>query len=335
MVTGFMIPIIIALVIAAGAVGWYLADRRRKNKGARRYVANSDYLFSLPSFKKRLTMRRIAGLVVAGLVALSALATAFLAGRPVDRYLVDEVMTSRDIVLCLDVSGSMFTYDAQVLETYAAMVPSFQGERIGLTIWNSAARQIFPLTDDYDMVEEELDTAASLFNYDFSSLSDTDFEMFEIWMNGTQPAAAPGASLIGDGLASCVLNFDLTDTERSRAIILATDNQPNGESIFTFEEAAQFAQENNVVVHAIYASEFPFAGEEEEYQEVIEATGGYFYKLDDSTTSDRIVEEITSQQAVDLDADPTVVEIDRPDRFYPFVVVGAGLLVLVAWRLRV
>lgn len=335
MVTGYMIPVLLVVVAAAGAAGWLLADRRRKDRGARRYVANSEYLFSLPSFKKRLAMRRVAALVVTTLVGFAALATALLGGRPVDRYLVDEVMSSRDIVLCLDVSGSMSSIDAQVLDTYSSMVPGFQGERIGLTIWNSAARQIFPLTDDYLMVEEELDAAAAIFSFDYFNMSDADWAVYETWMTGTSPPSSTGASLIGDGLASCVLNFDLTDTERSRAIVLATDNQPSGDSIFSFAEAVEFAAENNVVVHGIYASEFPLGSEEDEYRDLIEAAGGYFYKLDDSTTSDRIVQEITSQQAVDLDADPTVVEIDRPDRIYPWVMIVIAGLVLAAWRLRV
>ncbi len=42
-----------------------------------------------------------------------------------------------------------------------------------------------------------------------------------------------GASLIGDGLASCALQFDAEDTERSRSIILATDNYVSGEPIYT------------------------------------------------------------------------------------------------------
>ena len=132
MVTGFMIPIIIALVIAAGAVGWYLADRRRKNKGARRYVANSDYLFSLPSFKKRLTMRRIAGLVVAGLVALSALATAFLAGRPVDRYLVDDTGNRRWWTVA--VRELDYSHGIDVQQLWAEVLALFQaGEQHWLT----------------------------------------------------------------------------------------------------------------------------------------------------------------------------------------------------------
>ena len=58
----------------------------------------------------------------------------------------EERASSRDIVLCLDVSGSALPYDREVIDTYRTLVDNFKGERIGLSIFNSTSRTVFPLT---------------------------------------------------------------------------------------------------------------------------------------------------------------------------------------------
>src|SRR5699024_12054061 len=65
----------------------------------------------------------------------------------------------RDVMLCLDVSGSMLGYDADLLEAYQELAHRFDGERIGMTVFNATAVSAFPLTDDYDMVQNCLSEA--------------------------------------------------------------------------------------------------------------------------------------------------------------------------------
>ena len=76
---------------------------------------------------------------------------AALVGRPARVAAEDEHSANRDIVLCLDVSGSTLPYDQQVIATYRTLISHFKGERIGLSIFNSTSRTVFPLTDDYTM----------------------------------------------------------------------------------------------------------------------------------------------------------------------------------------
>ncbi|MDO5495011.1 MAG: VWA domain-containing protein [bacterium] len=325
-----------ALVVVAAAVGWFLVVRERRRGRRHRLVANSAYLYTLPSFRRRLNLHRFAALGLTMIVGGATVFTALLAGRPVDRYTTNERMATRDIVLCLDVSGSMISFDSQVLRVYSQMVDSFDGERIALNIWDFTSRQVFPLTDDYAMVKDELElgaeiTSIGLFNW---SATRGAIERYEEWMAGTYPPNATGSSLIGDGLASCVLAFDLDDEERSRTVILATDNESFGNSVFTLQEAAELAEERGVRIHAIYASEWPIASSRDEYEEVVTSRGGLFYELSDADAADAIVAEITSQDAVDLDATPRVIEVDRPDRYYPWLALLVGGLVIAAWRAR-
>src|SRR5699024_6615666 len=95
--------------------------------------------------------------------------TGILAARPVDREMRAEEMGYRDIVLCLDVSGSMIEYDTEIAEKFLTMLPEFDGERIAMSIWNSTSRTVFPLTDDYDLVEAELTEAAEALDFNINS----------------------------------------------------------------------------------------------------------------------------------------------------------------------
>lgn len=328
--------VVIAIVAFAAAAGWWIVWNRRRRRVDETHVANTGYLETLPSFKKRLAMHRVAALGLTSLVGVSTLFTALLAGRPVDIYTTNEQMASRDIVLCLDVSGSMFSFDSAVMDVYSEMVEAFDGERVGLNIWNSTTRVVFPLSDDYAMIQDELEYGSEVMGTDYFSFNTSNQAMqaLDEWIAGTWSDTAAGSSLIGDGLASCVLAFDAADKERSRTIILATDNEVSGTSVFSLQEAGELAAERDVRIHAIYASEFPSALYRDEYEQVVRDNGGLFYELGDPSAAEAIVDEITSQQLAELDAAPETHELDRPDRFYPWLVLFVAGLVAVAWRTR-
>src|SRR5690606_19890252 len=106
----------------------------------------------LPGFRKRLRDHRLALLAVALTVLTLGASLSLISARPVASTLYSPEKYNRDIVLCLDVSGSMIEYDAAILDQFALLAEEFEGERLSLVLWNSSAAQIFPLTDDYDFV---------------------------------------------------------------------------------------------------------------------------------------------------------------------------------------
>lgn len=67
---------------------------------------------------------------------LAVIGTALLVARPVDRQVRAAAMANRDIMLCLDVSGSMIEFDAELVDKFSQMVQSFDGERSAMSIWN-------------------------------------------------------------------------------------------------------------------------------------------------------------------------------------------------------
>jgi len=278
-------------------------------------------------------MLRLGGMALLVLVSLGALSV--VAARPITTDVADTDRVNRDIVLCLDVSGSMTAADASIVGRFLELVEQFHGERIALVVWDSSAAQVFPLNDDYDYVEEKLASVQDEVSTDICDIGD----LFggdpdgdpPIW-SGTDLGA--GSSLIGDGLASCVLRFDNPDLERSRTVILATDNALAGDPIVTLEEAASFAIERDVRVYGITPSGM-FGSDEEDLRTQLRRTGGEVFGVDDTGAGQNIVDEVLDDQATTLDGVPELVVIDHPGWPFRIGVLALWGVVFLAWRSRI
>jgi len=210
-----------------------------------------------------------------------------------------------------------------VLSVFEELLKEFRGERIGLTIFNSSPVQVFPLTDDYPFVRDHLRSIRSSFDY-----IDETPEHWVGTLNG------PGASLIGDGLAACTMRFDHADEERSRSVILATDNELAGASILTIEEAARYAAGKKVRVFALNPVQGKDAAVSAQLAEAAELTGGRSYALRDTTTVSDIIAEIQKQEATALKGQAQVVLVDSPNAVIALTLLSLlGFLVLL-WRVR-
>ena len=321
----WMIIVALAVVLIALGIGLALGLRRagRGESGERARVARAERLRALPSFRQALTRRVLAlsGILVLGTVA--TVAAGVVAARPMSSQTIQPVNTSRDIMLCLDVSGSMTEVDVEVLSVFEELLEDFEGERIGLTIFNSSPVQIFPLTDDYDFIREHLASIKESFDY-----VDQIPEHWVGTLNGE------GASLIGDGLAACTMGFDRPDDERSRSVIFATDNEINGASIVTLEEAAGYAKSKGVRVFALNPVQGKDAEVSAELAAAAETTGGAAYGLRDTTTVSDIVTEVQEQEATELRGEAQVVWTDTPNLWIVVLSVALLSFAVVLWRVR-
>lgn len=317
-----LIAAAVSALLALG-VGVALGSRRRAQRPTTAAVARAERLRALPSFRAAVRRRTSA---LAGIIGLGLVAAVFggvVAARPMASATVQPVSTSRDIMLCLDVSGSMSDVDVEVLSVFNELLSGFEGERIGLTIFNSSPVQVFPLTDDYDFIRTHLESVRSSFDY-------VD-EIPEHWL-GTLNGA--GASLIGDGLAACAMRFDHHDEERSRSIILATDNELAGASIVSLQEAADYAASVGVRVFALNPVQGVDAAVSDELVAAAESTGGRAYGLRDTTTVADIVSDVQEQEAAELRGEAQVVWTDAPDLWIAVLIVLTLGFVVVMWRVR-
>lgn len=259
------------------------------------------------------TAGRVTGavLVLVGVIGVTA--------RPTSSTEVPVENQTRDVLLCLDVSGSMDEANVEILETFAELARSLQGDRIGLVIFDAVAVPKFPLTDDVDYVLDELDEGArSIRQFDLS------------WLRATFSPGGSASSLLADGLAACTQRFDRPDEDRPRSIVYATDNSPQGEQLFTLEEAFALAADADIRVYGI--NPFSYA---DSFEALTESTGGRYWQFDDVDLVDGIVADILSQEAARMDdTPPDVVVHDEPGAW--IVVAGVGVATsLAAGRRRV
>ena len=315
------------LVPIAAVAAWVILRRRVANSASASSlpVANSQRLTELPGYTRAL--RRYQALL-AGLAA-SILILVLIAVGFTMRFASLEVtqpdLKNRDIVLCLDISGSMVDYDKEVLDVFGELAQQFTGERISLVVFNASAVTRFPLTSDYDYISNQLTELREQFDS-----TDSDYYRGTLYGNGS--------SLVGDGLASCAVRFDSPDQERSRSVILVTDNLIAGKPVFTLPEAGELARSRGVRVYGINPGDTEakayLAELATEFRTVVDGTGGAYYALDDPATIPSIVDDITAQQAASMTGEPELVLVDQPAFGVLLAFVGlAGFFGLV-WRLR-
>ena len=331
----WLIPVVLAVVVIATVVGWMLARRAGVRSGKKGWVANTGYLRGLPKYQA-LVRRTRASLAMAFVCFLIAvIATSVSAGAPVDRYVKHDKSASRDIVLCLDASGSMLPYDSKIGGAFRQIITHFEGERISLQLWDAYSMTMFPLTDDYDMANDVLQ--------EMSDTIDTGLIRFGGQLSGTQELfdyLAPVmdenrevSSLVGDGLSSCIMGFDHNDKQRSRTILLATDNEVYGDGVYDLSEAIEFAKKQGVTVTALYpGSDTNLGYQAQQLRDEVRKTGGDFYDASSPSAVDSVVRQIEAEQKEELDSAGKMVETDRPGAALGWTLVGVvSLLGLLAF----
>lgn len=308
---------------------WKYFSSKRHVKTNKMPVANSRYLQSLPTYKKALSRYKLMIKALAVVVGLMFGVLLFLSLRPASKSTQTPEFKNRDIVLCLDVSGSMSSTDAKVVEVFSELSKGFKGERIGMVIFDSSSATIFPLTDDYAFITDTLNKTKEAFtNEDYSKNT---FDIF------TGVNEGDGSSLVGDGLASCVLRFDKLGSKRSRSIILATDNYANGSQIVDIKQAGALAKQKDVRVYGLNPSDYSSGSytdpTSQEFREVVLSTEGDYYKFSEPGAVAGIIDKISKQEATRFKGTPSAVISDNPRVLLIVAFTLLTTLIIVFWRM--
>ena len=312
-----------------------------------RRLANSASLFQLPAVYARIRSQRRLHALLAVLLVACLLGASAIAGRPVRVTERSDALANRDIVLCLDVSSSMVRIDSSVLTTFSDILEDFDGERVGLVAWNSAAQTIVPLTDDYDLLRQQMEDLGDVLDIDPDNATYKQQLRYAEAFSGTVNSSVNGSSLAGDGLASCAQAFDNQGLERSRSIILATDNQvidPDREQIYSLPDAVDLLSERKIRLFSIYGAddqqsyqyELEQTPEEsrEELKTLTEKQGkGRFYDVEDSGTGGDIVKQLEKTEVSALGGRKQTRRTDVPQMpIITLSLVLLGYLGLTTWR---
>ncbi|MDR2799187.1 MAG: VWA domain-containing protein [Bifidobacteriaceae bacterium] len=288
---------------------------------------------------------RYKALAASGIVIM-VISALCLAGRPVIGKTGSENYSNNDIELCLDVSGSTLAYDKGIINFYQSLVSSFSGQRIGLTIFNSTARQVFPLTTDYTLAKERLDTAADAFKNindksSLDNLTETDLEKLALFTKGTSTNSAAN-SLIGDGLASCVFSFgsmgdnnSLEEKGRDKTIVFATDNALAGNPIYTLDSAMNLAKQNEIKLESIYLSstDSENVDNSDNMHALTNKYAGDFYNSSDPKMIGSIVDSI-NKQTNSVNNNEYINYIDFPEIFVALLFLGLALYIFATYKIN-
>ena len=192
------------LCAAVCAAAFFL--RRKPDRGRALKAANTKRLKMSPLYQRRLMEVRILRFL-----SVLAIIIAFLAGVQ------------------------------ELVEAFSGTVSGLDGDRVGISIFNTSSIQYVPMTDDYSFVLQRLDSlseylaAAEEFSVNYASKYDSVYDIPEAerpryeQLNRIMAAfdegitagyEIKGTSAIGEGLASCLFSFpELADEERTRIII--------------------------------------------------------------------------------------------------------------------
>lgn len=286
---------------------------------------------SLQGFKgtESLLTKLKPGLDVLRLLALSFLIVAMARPRTVDISNKTKTTKGIDIVMAIDVSGSMLARDfkpdrMQALKSIAAdFVDERPNDRIGLVVYASEAYTKSPVTSDKAIIQE----AIRSIKYD------------NILMDGTG---------IGMGLATAVNR--LKDSKaKSKVIILMTDGVNNAGFIEP-DTASDIAQQYGIKVYTIGIgtngmAESPYALgpngqlifrmmkveiDEQMMKSIARKTGGKYFRATSNDKLAQIYSEINKLETTEIEE---LKFYDYDEKFRPFVLL-AGLLLLLEIGLR-
>ena len=334
---------ICAGVAAAMVIATFVTLRlKRKYKGGKKAYL-PDYLKNDSMFKTRLVWHTILKYVLIFLIIVSIVISGFLMARPYKTESKQLANYNRDIILCMDISTTCDHLNAELIDKLEDIVRELNGERFGIVIFNSSPVLLCPLTNDYNYILQVLDKVKEglKMRLDYTNgkilFSDKLYEMDAYITNGTLvDNETRGSSIIGDGLAAACLDFyDYEEKpDRTRVIILSTDNDLLGEEIVTLPEAGEMCQQRDITVFGV-GTEIMDPDQRQMMKDTVEGTGGKFYYGEDRDMVENIVDDIRAQIATLDDTQYEIVENEMPQKSFGLLLFTLSLMLLVAFILKV
>ncbi|MBE6015634.1 MAG: hypothetical protein E7241_09795 [Lachnospiraceae bacterium] len=337
----------LAVVAVIVPVAFLIRKKRDAYSGGIK-AANTEKLKNSPVYKRlELRYNILRALVVTGLVG-SIVSSLVLASRI---YKTDNAVTGvkkRDIIMCLDVSYSLYELNAEITDYWKGVVKGLEGDRIGINIFNTSTVTYVPLTDDYDYVWEKLDELGKYFSMQkeyeelvgkkSSQLTDEEkkkkmdlrselnyFDAGTLYQNANR-----GSSLVGEGLGTALYSFPyLGESDRTRVIIMCTDNELNAydKEVMNLKEASDACAKSKVTVYGIFPGkdqffrpeQFDYEGLSAEFRSAVENTGGKFYIRTPDMPVSEITSDIKKQEAMMVKMVVASQTIDLPE--VPFIIL--------------
>ena len=301
------------------AIGWYIW--KRKKQTATLKISSVNGFKAAPSLLAKLKPV----LFAFRLLALSTMIVALARPRSVDVNSKSKTTRGIDIVMAMDVSGSMLAKDLKpnrleaLKEVDEEFVDARPNDRIGLVVYAAESYTKTPVTSDKALVKEAIKSV----KYDDLVLKD-----------GTG---------IGVGLATAINR--LKDSKaKSRVIILLTDGV-NNSGFIDPRMAADMAKEFGIKVYTIGIGTngnamFPYAKkpdgsflyqmmkvdiDESLMKEIAKTTDGQYFRATSNSKLKSIYDEINKLETTEIEE---MKYYNYDEKFRPWLWAALGLLLV-------
>lgn len=309
-----------------------------KKSGNAIKLANTDLFVEEKYFRKQLVVYMFLRIILIVSIVGMIVSASMLIARPFKVSKVKEMKNNRDIMLCLDVSSSVNELNLKLVKQLEQTVKTLSGERIGIVIFNTSSVVISPLTDDYDYTLEQLENIRKAIKSQ-SKNADAIGEDWLYWnrflYSGTMVGNEErGTSLVPDGLLGALFSFpEDEEAERTKIIILATDNDVKGECYATLDKAAELCKKHDVVVYGVGTTQM-YTENRDELEQAAVATGGAFFLEEDAASFHRIVEQIEGLSTDLVEGRTLYKYTEQPEQVFIVLVAFFIVYVLVSLILR-
>lgn len=216
-----------------------------------------------------------------------------------------------DIVLCMDISGTMSQTDFPPTRMEAAkqvaveFVNARKTDRIGLVIFGGESFTQCPLTTDYSMLVTQIKA-----------------------VNNTSGILDPDKTAIGSGLATSVERLKRVKA-KSKVIILLTDGENNA-GLIDPNTAKELAKYYKIKVYTIGVS--PFAAthaiNETMLKSIATETGALYFRATDNESLSSVYSQIDKLEKTKVE---TSSFARYSEQFYPFAIAAVVLLLIEVW----
>lgn len=203
---------------------------------------------------------------------------------------VEQVLPTRDLLLIVDLSGSMEANDftdelgeridrlTAVKKVLDDFLQRREGDRVGLIVFGNAAFVQVPFTQDLDACR--------------------------ILLEETTVRMAGPRTVFGDAIGLGITLFEQSDVDQ-RVIIALTDGNDTGSQVPP-AEAAKIAKDNEVVVHVVGVGDPTTTGEdaldEEALNAVASTSGGRYFHANNREELESIYTEIDQIDTREVEA---------------------------------
>ncbi len=325
-------PIIIIISILLIIATFFIKKKNEKySKGTKK--ANLFFLNNSSYFKRKKRVYKIVSSLLKVVCIILVIVTSFLTARLVKVTTTEDKLYNRDIVLCMDVSASVNTLNKEIVESLQETVNKLSKERFGISVFNITSVTLSPLTSDYTYISYILGMITKSIESGYK-------DGFYVGGYLTQGTAYQedfdvrgGSSFIGEGLVTCANHFDKNDKDRTKVIILTTDNEVQGTPMITLSEAGDYCKRNDIIVYGIGTKGIK-SDLREDFKTSIEKTGGKYFDISNSSAKN-IISEINSLQKTAIDAGKKVSRTDIPQAFFIATLFLAIVVFVIDWRMKV